>query len=226
MLEKDTISQINRKQVANIFAKLKAGKVLTKHEQKLIEQQVSEETGTVSISAKVENGQPLTEDEKANLAKGNVTGLTRVPSKVALAKLFSVNRATIDEWSKMDGAPVPTSANRHDVLAWAKFIMDKGLHGNMTIRNEPLQRRKLRAQCEKIEAEVEIVKGNWISRQEVRSAADAITDALIKAIEQFPVPFDLQPKERQIRDELRSSLHDAIVQQPVLTTDADSGEPS
>ena len=219
MLGAKEIESVNKKQIANIIAKLKSGKVLTRREHELIEKNVKRSDGIVSITEKVERGEALTEEEKANIAKGNAVGLTKVPTKVALAKLFSVNRKTIESWSRLDGAPTPSSAGKHDVLKWAKFILDKKLTGKRKTSSEPvsLNDRKLSAQCEKIEAEVEIVKGNWISRSEVATAAEAIVDALIQAIEQFAVPYELKQTERRVKDDLRNALKDEVRRQSVFS---------
>lgn len=178
----------------------------------------------IRVADRLKNGEALTAADKVALLEGNTKGSRYVPSKVALATLFGVSRKSIDTWSKSPDAPKPKPNGKHDVGAWAKFIREEGLRGGDfgpvdefdDDSPEGLEKRKLRLQCEKIEAQIEIMREKWVPEEQLAGSIAELVQVLVKAIEQFPLPNEFASRERACRDGARSAFFDFITRDPTL----------
>ena len=173
----------------------------------------------IRLTHRLKAGEPLTGEELAQVEAGEFKGAAHVPSKVALAKLFGVDRATIMRWCQLDGAPVPHSNGRHDVAAWAGFIREHKLRPDGTggtEAEESLNARKLRLQCEKIELDIQIARGQRLPVEEVRETCQAVVQALVQAINQLPMPDGMHSQEKQVRAAIRQSLYESATQHNLL----------
>ena len=113
-------------------------------------------------------GKNLTANQRAHFmqATGQMplpeTGLAK--NKVELAAILGVARQTIYKWTKLDEAPSPNQDGTHNIADWLAFVKMRHLKGADEEGGMALPDRKLLGQCLKIEAELEILKGNWIPK--------------------------------------------------------------
>ena len=174
---------------------------------------------TIRLAERLRKSEAIRADELDDIAAGKYKGSMVVPSKVALAKLFGVDRATVIQWSKLDGAPVPDAGRRHNVSEWASFIREKNLSPESTggtADEETLNARKLRLQCEKIQLDIDIASGRRVDADAVKKQSEAVIAAIVQAIEQMPMPDGFHKVERSTRDALRQTLFDGITKQSLF----------
>ena len=121
-----------------------------------------------NMAKRVNEGKNLTANQRAHFmqATGQMplpkTGLAK--NKVELAAILGVARQTIYKWTKLDEAPSPNQDGTHNIADWLAFIKLRNLKGADEEGGMALADRKLLGQCLKIEAELEILKGNWIPK--------------------------------------------------------------
>ena len=173
----------------------------------------------IRLAERLRKSEAIRADELDDVAAGKYAGSNFVPSKVALAKLFGVDRATIMQWSKLDGAPIPAAGNRHNVSEWASFIREQNLSPESTggtADEETLNARKLRLQCEKIQLDIDIASGRRVDADAVKKQSEAVIAAIVQTIEQMPMPDGFHKVERSTRDALRQTLFDGISKQSLF----------
>ncbi len=121
-----------------------------------------------NMAKRVNEGKNLTANQRAHFmqATGQMplpeTGLAK--NKVELAAILGVARQTIYKWTKLDEAPSPNQDGTHNIADWLAFVKMRQLKGADEEGGMALPDRKLLGQCLKIEAELEILKGNWIPK--------------------------------------------------------------
>jgi hypothetical protein len=121
-----------------------------------------------NMAKRVNEGKNLTANQRAHFmqATGQIplpeTGLAK--NKVELAGILGVARQTIYKWTKLDEAPSPNQDGTHNIADWLAFVKMRHLKGAEEEGGMALPDRKLLGQCLKIEAELEILKGNWIPK--------------------------------------------------------------
>ena len=121
-----------------------------------------------NMAKRVNEGKNLTANQRAHFlqATGQLplpeTGLAK--NKVELAAILGCARQTIYKWTKLEDAPVPNADGTHNIADWLAFIKLRNLKGADEEGGMALPDRKLLGQCLKIEAELEILKGNWIPK--------------------------------------------------------------
>ena len=125
-----------------------------------------------NMAKRVNEGKNLTANQRAHFmqATGQMplpeTGLAK--NKVELAAILGVARQTIYKWTKLDEAPSPNQDGTHNIADWLAFVKMRHLKGADEEGGMALPDRKLLGQCLKIEAELEILKGNWIPKGQVK----------------------------------------------------------
>jgi len=121
-----------------------------------------------NMAKRVNEGKNLTANQRAHFmqATGQMplpeTGLAK--NKVELAGILGVARQTIYKWTKLDEAPSPNQDGTHNIADWLAFVKMRHLKGAEEEGGMALPDRKLLGQCLKIEAELEILEGNWIPK--------------------------------------------------------------
>ena len=125
-----------------------------------------------NMASRVKSGKTLTSQQRAHFlqATGQMplpeTGLAK--NKVELAGILGVARQTIYKWQKIGGSPKANADGTHNIAEWLAFIKMQNLKGSEDEGGMDLRDRKLLGQCLKIEAELEILKGNWIPKGMVK----------------------------------------------------------
>lgn len=125
-----------------------------------------------NMAKRVNEGKNLTANQRAHFlaATGQMplpeTGMAK--NKVELAGILGVARQTIYKWQKLDDAPTANPDGTHNIADWLAFIKLNQLKGSEEEGGMDLRDRKLLGQCLKIEAELEILKSNWIPKGMVK----------------------------------------------------------
>lgn len=134
-----------------------------------------------NMASRVKSGKTLTAVQRAHFlqATGQMplpeTGLAK--NKVELAGILNVARQTIYKWQKISGSPKANADGTHNIAEWLAFIKMQNLKGSEDEGGMDLRDRKLLGQCLKIEAELEILKGNWIPKGIVKRFMEDIFTA-------------------------------------------------
>lgn len=126
-----------------------------------------------NIIRKAAAGKPLTPAEHARVvarAAGCDDSAGTAKSVVELATLLGTSRRQITRWQKLDGAPQPNPNGSHDVVAWRRFVRERGLKaGNAggEVDLVALRARKTLAEIEDRELKVALKKGQYVLKAEV-----------------------------------------------------------
>jgi predicted DNA-binding transcriptional regulator AlpA len=98
--------------------------------------------------------------------------------KITLASKLGVSRPTLDKYLHMEGAPKPGEDKAYDVEEVTKWITEHS--GTVTSAGEKknlndMRVEKLLLECEKLRHEIQVKKGEFISKRE---AADIIVPVM------------------------------------------------
>ena len=152
---------------------------------------------------KIQEGKGMTSSQRAYYL--SVSGKNNIPASglannhVELSKLLGVSRSSVVKWARQEGAPKPKPNGKHDISEWLLFIKEHGLKGPEGEGEGDLKRRRLLAQCLKIEAELDIIRGNWLPKALVdRYMQDIFTACRAKVLQ--------SPLDEQATDEVLHEL--------------------
>ena len=169
---------------------------------------------------KLQDGKGITSSQRAYLL--SVAGKTALSNNglarnhVELAKILGVSRSSVVKWSRHEEAPKAKSNGPHDISEWLGFIKSHGLKGAEYEDEGDLKRRRILAQCLKLEAELDIVRGNWLPKALVdRYMQDIFTACRAKILQ--------SPLDEQATDEILHEL--ARLQKIEFAIRADLNEP-
>ena len=169
---------------------------------------------------KLQDGKGITSSQRAYLL--SVAGKTALSNNgqarnhVELAKILGVSRSSVVKWSRHEAAPKAKSNGQHDISEWLGFIKSHGLKGAEYEDEGDLKRRRILAQCLKLEAELDIVRGNWLPKALVdRYMQDIFTACRAKILQ--------SPLDEQATDEILHEL--ARLQKIEFAIRADLNEP-
>jgi hypothetical protein len=128
-----------------------------------------------NIVKKVAAGKTLTSAERARIesrAAGASQSVAYANSYVELGTILGVTRRTLSTWKKREGAPQPLPNGQHDVSAWREFIRSNGLKGSAepSPDTEALKARRLLVDIEDRELRLEIKRGHYLHKEEVKRA--------------------------------------------------------
>jgi hypothetical protein len=152
---------------------------------------------------KLQDGKGITSSQRAYLL--SVAGKSAIADNgfannyVDLAKILNVSRSSVAKWSKHAEAPKARSNGKHDISEWLTFIKSHGLKGAEYEDEGDLKRRRILAQCLKLEAELDIVRGNWLPKALIDKYMQDIFTACRAKILQSPL-------DEQATDELLNEL--------------------
>ena len=129
-----------------------------------------------NIVKKVTEGKPLSKTERdliqARAESMADASITTAKDLTELATILGVSRQSLHTWRKLEGSPTPAANGSHSVIAWRQFMRQSDLHGSnskLTVeRHEALKARKLLAEVEQREIRTAILKGEYVSLEEVR----------------------------------------------------------
>lgn len=187
-----------------------------------------------NMAKRVNEGKNLTANQRAHFlqATGQLplpeTGLAR--NKVELASILGVARQTIYKWQKMEDAPTANADGTHNIADWLAFIKLNHLKGAEEEGGMDLRDRKMLGQCLKIEAELEILKGNWIPKGMVKRFMEDVFTACRSKILHSKIDTDTKDeilneltriKDENLGLEKRSEGIEANLQSVVSSSEID-----
>ena len=150
---------------------------------------------------RLQDGKNLSQGHRAYLLKVSGEDLPsdgHARNHVELAQILGVSRSSIVKWSREPDAPKSKSNGRHDIAEWLEFIKRNGLKGSDDINGADLKSRRLLAQCLKIEAELEILRQNWLPVQMIeRYMQDIFTACRAKILQ---APMDAQATDEVLNE--------------------------
>lgn len=181
---------------------------------------------------KLQDGKGITSSQRAYLL--SVAGKTVVAENglaknhVELAKILGVSRSSVVKWARHEEAPKAKSNGLHDISEWLGFVRNHGLKGSEYEDEGDLKRRRILAQCLKLEAELDIVRGNWLPKALVdRYMQDIFTACRAKILQS---PLDEQATDEILHElarlqktqyAIRSDLTESELQLPSLASPAE-----
>lgn len=158
---------------------------------------------------RIKSGKNLTQGHRAyllNIAGDDIPSDGMAKNQVELAKILGVSRSSIVKWARQSDSPKPKSNGRHDIAEWLEFIKVNGLKGSDSLEADDLKSRRLLAQCLKIEAELEILRGNWLPLKLIeRFMQDIFTACRAKILQ---APLDDQAKDEVLNELARLQDND------------------
>lgn len=158
---------------------------------------------------RIKSGKNLTQGHRAYLlqiAGDDIPSDGMAKNQVELAKILGVSRSSIVKWARQPDSPKPKSNGRHDIAEWLEFIKVNGLKGSDSLEADDLKSRRLLAQCLKIEAELEILRGNWLPLKLIeRFMQDIFTACRAKILQ---APLDDQAKDEVLNELARLQDND------------------
>lgn len=196
----DTIRQIEEANVANILAKLKAGKVISRDEQKRLTEYQERENATAGRSAAAVAGKVADSMEQAAALSGYTKEILQ-RAKQAGCPAFRGSRVYVDElteWMGENGDTLPSGNDELDAI-------------NLEIAREKLRR---------VRHDNEVEEGRYIKRedeaQKILALGIELKSTLTKRLEEeFPDRLAMRPRE-----EIAPLLRDLVDQ---LSTDFAEG---
>lgn len=96
--------------------------------------------------------------------------------KVGLSKTLKLSRPTIDKFLKMPGAPVSDDGGLFDVVKVKEFIVANKRRGGAPITTglNSVQARKIALECEKLEHDMKMRRGEFIDTAEAKKTLAAL----------------------------------------------------
>lgn len=172
----------------------------------------------VNLAARLNKGGTLSASERKHLESIASGGAGNEPSFVGsiveLAAILKVERKTLLRWRKLKGAPSPRPDGRWDVAAWKAFKATRPA-GNRAEETDSLDEkaRQVRLQNEKLEAQVAILKRDYVPRADVEQwvsgmilTAKGVLLGLPSALAPQVVGLSIAEAESLIRDGINEAL--------------------
>lgn len=156
-----------------------------------------------NMAKRVNAGKTLTANQRSHFMQ--VTGQNPIPengrakNKVELAAVLGVSRQTIYRWAKAKNAPKANADGSHNIADWLSFVRLRSLKGPDENNGMDLRDRKMLGQCLKIEAELEILRGNWIPKGLIKRFLEDVFSACRSKILHSQM-------DRQAKDEVLNEL--------------------
>ena len=136
-------------------------------------------------------------------------------NQTELAKIFKIDRKTIQRWRKEPGFPKPISNGKWDVHATRAWVKANHRTDPEEIEDlHDLKIRQLKLICEKLEHEIQVKRGDYTLNEEVkRQVAGMIQESKTVLLsipsKVAPLVAGLEPADAELL--LRESIDDALV---------------
>lgn len=87
--------------------------------------------------------------------------------KIDLCRKFGIVKTTLDRYLNLPDAPKPDKAKTYDVIAVTEFIGANSTRAGEKDAIKALRAKKLGLECERIALELNVERGNFVSRSEI-----------------------------------------------------------
>lgn len=168
-----------------------------------------------NIVNRLKEGKPLTEQQRARLL-----GISQrfAKTQVELADILNVDRKTIQRWRKQDGFPEPKADGRWDVVAvreWREQNRSTDDANAEDYSKEEGEARRVWLQVEKLEHELEVSKGNWLSAEEVTNEIRRLVGlarGILLGIPDKLAPVVIGQSEAEASERMKEEIDHALSQ--------------
>lgn len=171
-----------------------------------------------NILKKVQSGGTLTQAERLILY-GNSTDQKRyAKNQTELAELLGVDRKTIQRWRKEENFPKAMADGRYDIIAvrdWRERTRSSSTTDAEDLSKAEGEARRVWLQVEKLEHEIEVSKGEFISieraQQDVAQMCSRARSVLL-AIPDTLAPLVIGKTPTQAQQLIRKEIDNALAQ--------------
>lgn len=171
-----------------------------------------------NILKKLESGQTLTEAQRLILY-GQKTDQSRyAKNQTELAEFLGVDRKTIQRWRKEETFPPPMADGRFDVIAVRDWRERSRNSGTTTAEDQSKaegEARRVWLQVEKLEYEIEVTKGEYISIQQAQADVAQMCSrarSILLAIPDTLAPLVIGKTASQAQQLIRKEIDNALAQ--------------
>lgn len=171
-----------------------------------------------NILKKLEAGKSLTEPERLILY-GNKTDQKRyAKNQTELAEFLGVDRKTIQRWRKEENFPKPMADGRYDVLYvrdWREKTRNSSTANAEDLSKAEGEARRVWLQVEKLEHEIEVAKGEFITIEQARADVSqmcARARTILLAIPDTLAPLVIGKTPTQAQQLIRKEIDNALAQ--------------
>jgi len=171
-----------------------------------------------NIIKRLEQGHTLTESQRL-IIYGNQTETNRyAKNQTELAEFLGVDRKTIQRWRKENNFPTAMSDGRWDVIAvrnWRENTRSSTDVSAEDMSKAEGEARRVWLQVEKLEHEIEVSKGNFITVEEAKAEISkmcSIARGILLAIPDTVAPLIIGMSAVNAQEKLRKEIDHALEQ--------------
>lgn len=171
-----------------------------------------------NIIKRLEQGHTLTEAQRL-IIYGNQTETNRyAKNQTELAEFLGVDRKTIQRWRKENNFPTAMADGRWDVLAvrnWRENTRSSSDVSAEDMSKAEGEARRVWLQVEKLEHEIEVSKGNFITIEEAKAEVSrmcSIARGILLAIPDTIAPLIIGLTAIEAQEKLRKEIDHALEQ--------------
>lgn len=171
-----------------------------------------------NILKKLESGQTLTEAQRLILYGSKTDQSRYAKNQTDLAEFLGVDRKTIQRWRKEENFPKASADGRYDVIAvrdWRERSRNSGSTSVEDLSKAEGEARRVWLQVEKLEHEIEISKGQFITIEQAQtdvSTMCARARAILLAIPDTLAPLVIGKTATQAQQLIRKEIDNALEQ--------------
>jgi transcriptional regulator with XRE-family HTH domain len=171
-----------------------------------------------NILKKVQSGGTLTQAERLILY-GNTTDQKRyAKNQTELAELLGVDRKTIQRWRKEENFPKAMADGRYDIIAvrdWRERTRSSSTTDAEDLSKAEGEARRVWLQVEKLEHEIEVSKGKFISIEQAQQDVAQMCSrarSILLAIPDTLAPLVIGKTPTQAQQLIRKEIDNALAQ--------------
>jgi len=170
-----------------------------------------------NIIKRLEQGHTLTDSQRLILY-GKETDNRYAKNQTELAEYLGVDRKTIQRWRKENNFPVAMADGRWDVVAvrnWRENTRNSSDISEEDMSKAEGEARRVWLQVEKLEHEIEVSKGNYITVDQAKSEISrmcSIARGILLAIPDTIAPLIIGLSAIEAQEKLRKEIDHALRQ--------------
>jgi len=171
-----------------------------------------------NILKKLKSGGTLTSAERLILYGNQNDGIRYAKNQTELANNLGVDRKTIQRWRKENNFPQPMPDGRWDILAvrnWRENTRNSSNVSDEDMSKAEGEARRVWLQVEKLEHEIEVSKGNYITIDEAKAEVSkmaSIARGILLAIPETLAPIIIGLNAVEAQEKLRKEIDHALEQ--------------
>lgn len=171
-----------------------------------------------NIIKRLEAGHTLTDSQRLILYGNQAETNRYAKNQTELADFMGVDRKTIQRWKKENNFPTPMADGRWDVVAvrnWRENTRNSSDVSEEDMSKAEGEARRVWLQVEKLEHEIEVSKGNYITIEEAKAEVGrmcSIARGILLAIPDTIAPLIIGLSAIEAQEKLRKEIDHALEQ--------------